>query len=137
MKLDHAQITQAIQAAEKATSGEIQVFVTRKKVADPYLAAQKVFEKIGLGKTKEKNAILFFIAESSKCFAIIGDIGIHQKVGPSFWDALRDKVSAHFSRAEFTQGICETIAACGESLQVFFPCSDKDINELPDHVHTD
>lgn len=135
MNLDHEQITEAISLAEKYTSGEIQVVVSRFAVKDAYEAAVKAFERVGLGKTKDHNAILFFIAEKSRRFAILGDKGIHEKVHDEFWAELKDELSAHFRRGEFTLGLCKTIASCGEKLKAYFPRHSADVNELADTVH--
>lgn len=137
MNLDHEQITKAIGLAEKNTSGEIQVVVSRAAVKDAYEAAVKAFERVGLGQTKDHNAILFFIAEKSRNFAIIGDKGIHGKVHDGFWAELKDELSSHFRRGEFTQGLCKTIASCGEKLKAHFPCHPDDANELSDSVHVE
>jgi len=137
MNLEHEKIVAAISEAEKNTSGEIQVVVTRKTTHDVYKSARKMFEKIGLGKTKRKNAILFYIAERSHQFAILGDSGIHEIVGQDFWNDLRDTLNENFSQSQFTQGLCTTIRLCGEKLAGHFPAEKTDINELENKVHVE
>lgn len=137
MNLDHEKIADAIRNAEKNTSGEIQVVVSRASVKDAYEAAVKAFERVGLGKTKDHNAILFFIAEKSRLFAIIGDKGIHEKVHDEFWVELKNELSSSFHRGEFTEGLCKTIASCGEKLKTYFPVHAQDVNELADTVHVE
>lgn len=135
MKFNQSQITAAIQNAEKHTSGEIQVYVTREKSKDVYAKAQEVFAKIGLGKTREKNAVLFFIAERSHEFAVLGDAGIHEKVHQEFWDEIRDHLAQHFKNREFTAGLCAAIEVCGQKLKQYFPRQADDVNELEDRVY--
>lgn len=137
MNLDHDKITESIKKAELNTSGEIQVVVSKLPVKDVYKKAVKVFEKIGLGQTKDHNAILFYIAELSHKFAILGDKGIHEKVHQEFWDEIRNEMVKHFKEEEFTKGLCEAIELCGEKLKVYFPYQEDDMNELADHVHVE
>lgn len=137
MNLNNDKIVAAIILAEKNTSGEIQVVVTKKTTRNIYESAQKTFEKIGLGKTKLKNAILFYIAERSREFTILGDSGIHEKVGQDFWNTLRDTLNRYFSDSQFTEGLCTTIDLCGQKLSQYFPTDKMDINELENKVHVE
>lgn len=136
-KLDNDRIVAAIGAAEKHTSGEIRVFITRKKVDDPVRAAQKQFHRMGMDKTELHNGVLLFIAPESQAFAIIGDAAIHEKCGQSFWGKVAEAMVATFREGKLTEGIVSGIAAAGSALQQHFPRSDDDINELPDAVEHD
>lgn len=51
-------IVEAIKEAEAKTSGEIRVHLDRKSKGDAQAAAKKVFEKIGMDRTAEKNGVL-------------------------------------------------------------------------------
>lgn len=135
MNLDYKKITAAIKRAEERTSGEIQVVVTKAKVHDVMAAAKAAFEKTGLGKTREHNAILFYISEKSHRFAILGDNGIHAVVDPGFWERLATELSVYFARHEFTEGLTRAIESCGEKLKTLFPRRESDVNELSDAVH--
>ncbi len=73
-KLDHDRIVQTIHEAESKTSGEIRVFIQRGKLSvDPLIVAQKKFQRLGMHKTRERNAVLIFVAprahksKSAKC----------------------------------------------------------------------
>ena len=74
-EMDHDRITAAIATAEKHTSGEIRVYVSHRKVRDPRHAAAHQFVKLGMDKTKHRNAVLIFIAPESQNFAILGGRG--------------------------------------------------------------
>ena len=64
-KLDQEQIIGAIREAEKNTSGEIRVFLQRGNLkGDALSAAQKQFRNLGMQKTKERNAVLIFVARA-------------------------------------------------------------------------
>ena len=87
-QLEHKKIVAAIREAEKKTSGEIRVFVSRKKITDAVGSAQAEFNRLGMTKTERRNGVLIFVAPASQKFAVIGDTGVHEKCGQAFWEAL-------------------------------------------------
>jgi uncharacterized membrane protein len=132
--IDHAKVVAAIQAAEKRTSGEIRVVVSQAKTGDAVALARTEFERLGMTATKARNGVLILLAPATRSFAVIGDAGIHEKCGDSFWRQLADTMGAHFHRGEFTAGLTYGIAKAGELLAQHFPRSSDDRNELPDDV---
>jgi uncharacterized membrane protein len=85
--------------------------------------------------TRQRNAVLFFIVPSRRRFAIIGDEGIHAKVGPEFWESTAAVVSGRFRQGDFTAGIVEGIEKVSEQLASHFPFDPAaDVNELSDDV---
>lgn len=50
--------------------------------------AQAAFEHLGVTKTKNRNAVLIFVATASQTFAVIGDETVHRKCGDSFWEQM-------------------------------------------------
>src|SRR5438105_2807631 len=102
-KLEHDQIVQAIRDAESKTSGQVRVFIQRGKLeVDPLIAAQKKFQRLGMHKTAERNAVLIFVAPRAHKFAVVGDKAIHEKCGGSFWQRLVDGMREHFRNEKFT-----------------------------------
>ena len=87
-KIDHAQVTAAIAAAEQLTSGEIRVFISHRKAPDALHAAQHQFEKLGMTATPHRNGVLIFLAPRSRTYAVIGDTAVHEKCGDAFWRLL-------------------------------------------------
>jgi len=136
-QLQRDKIVKAIGAAEKKTSGEIRVFVSRHAVEDPVKAAQAHFIKMGMETTRERNAVLIFVAPRSHKFAVVGDIGVQQRCGDAFWTQLADEMSGHFKRSEFTNGIVHGVRKAGELLAQHFTRQPGDKNELPDDVESD
>ena len=51
-ELDKKSVVEAIQAAEEITSGEIRVHLDKKGGKDPFIEAKRVFERLGMTKTK-------------------------------------------------------------------------------------
>lgn len=127
-------IVDAIKEAEAKTSGEIRVHLDRKSHGDAQVAAKKVFEKIGMDRTAEKNGVLFYVAVADHTFAVIGDAGIDAKVEKDFWDRLSEQMLAAFKEDKFGDGIAAAIRAAGEKLAASFPRKEGDVNELPDDV---
>ncbi len=136
-QLQHAKIVEAIRVAEKKTSGEIRVFVSHKTITEVVGTAQAEFNRLGMTQTKNRNAVLIFIAPNSKKFAVIGDTGVHEKCGQTFWDELAREMSGHFARAEFSTGLIFGIEKAGSLLAQHFPAQLGDKNELPDKIETD
>lgn len=125
----------AIMEAEKNTSGEIRVHVENKCTGDPINHAIKVFKQLKMHETAERNGILFYIAFSSQAFALIGDEGIHMKVGQDFWDSTTDIVLGKFKSGKMIEGLTDGIKHCGEQLKKYFPHKgSEDKNELRDEI---
>ena len=129
-----AQVVEALKAAESRTSGEIRVHVKRGVSKDALSDAKKMFHKLGMHRTKERSGVLLFIAWKSRNFAVLGDEGIHRKVGDLFWNRTRDRMQEKFSEGKLTEGILAGVDAAGEALKKYFPRSADDKNELPDTV---
>jgi uncharacterized membrane protein len=136
-QLRHDEIVAAIREAEKKTSGEIRVFISQKTIEDPVLAAQSHFVRMGMEKTRDRNAVLIFVAPRSHNFAIIGDTGVHSRCGDPFWNELATEMSGHFKDGLFTSGLLHAIQKAGDHLGQHFPHRPDDENELPDQVETD
>lgn len=133
--VDIERVREAIRAAERETSGEIRVSAAPFFWGPVRKAAERAFARMGMSGTRARNGILFFIVPSRRAFSIIGDEGIHAKVGQEFWDGLAAALSGRFRKREFTEGLVAGIAAAGEKLKAYFPYdAATDINELPDDI---
>lgn len=136
-QLRHDEIVAAIREAEKTTSGEIRVFISRNPVETPVGVAQAHFRKMGMDKTRHRNAVLIFVAPRTHKFAVIGDTGVHQHCGDAFWRELAEEMTGYFRKSEFTAGIVHGIRKAGQLLARHFPASPGDQNELSDDVAHD
>ncbi|MHB8094629.1 MAG: TPM domain-containing protein [Candidatus Aminicenantales bacterium] len=133
--IDGEKVLAAIRDAERRTSGEIKVSVSRYFWGNVRKVADRAFVRLGVSGTRDRNGILFFIVPSRRSFAVLGDEGIHARVGQEFWDSLAAILSEEFRKGAFTEGLVRAIRASGEKLAVHFPYdSEKDVNELPDDV---
>jgi uncharacterized membrane protein len=136
-RLEHDEIVRAIQSAEKKSSGQIRVFVTRKEPSDVIAAAHSEFDHLGMRKTKERNGVLIFVAPHVHQFAVVGDQAVHQQCGDKFWREVALEMSAFFKQGNFTQGIVHGINKAGDLLARHFPPHEGDQNELPDEIAGD
>jgi uncharacterized membrane protein len=134
-KLEHDRIVQAIREAESRTSGEIRVLIQRGKLnSDPFVAARKKFQRLGMHKTRERNGVLIFVAPRVHKFAVVGDEAIHKKCGDEFWQRVVQGMRTHFKNDNFSQALIEAVKEIGNILARHFPGTSQDTNELPDDV---
>jgi uncharacterized membrane protein len=136
-KLRDHEIVAAIQKAEKKTSGEIRVFISRKEIDDPVLAATEQFTRLGMSRTRERNGVLIYVAPRVRKFAVIGDRAVHEKCGEQFWKDLAEEMTRHFKDSHFTRGVVHGVTKAGDLLAAHFPCEPGDKNEMPDKVERD
>jgi len=133
-KTEIEKIKNEIISAEKNTSGEIRIHLDKKCSADPVEAAIKVFEKLGMTNTKDRNGVLIYLALKDKKMAIVGDTGIDEKVPDDFWESVKDTMLQDFKEGKFVEGICEAIKESGIKLSTYFPYQSDDENELSDEI---
>jgi len=90
----------AIAQVELKTRVELCVHVSHSFwVPDVDVAVQKIVQRYGLTRTKERNAILIYLNPRRRRVSIWGDQGIHSHLGCSFWtDWISDLVN-HFKSA--------------------------------------
>lgn len=132
---DRAALVKAIELAELQTSGEVRLFVEDHCPAqDAYERALALFHELKMNETAERNGVLFYLAMVDHKFAILGDEGIHAKVPHGFWNAIRDRMRAHFREGRFVEGLREGMEAAGHELKTYFPRRDDDVNELSDEI---
>jgi uncharacterized membrane protein len=133
-KFDSDRIVAAIAAAEKASSGEVRVHVTRRVPKDLEARARRRFELLGMTKTDGRNGVLIYIAPRARQFRILGDVAIHEKCGEQFWREVAGAMEASFRKGEFTEGVVRGIERVGEVLARHFPRTAGDRNELPNAI---
>ena len=133
-KKEKKQILAAVLEAEKNTSGEIRVHLEYKTRGPVYGHAQKVFQRIGMTKTDQRNGVLIFLITHDKKFAVLGDVGINEKVPEGFWNDVVQIMQGYFRQNKFAEGISEAVLRVGEKLKAHFPYQTNDKNELPDGI---
>jgi len=133
--IDDDRIKAAIATAERQTSGEIRVSVSRFFYGSVRRAAERAFGRLKMRGTRDRNGILFFVVPARRRFVVVGDEGIHAKVGQEFWDGLVAAMSGDFREGKFNEGLTRGIGECGRMLAQHFPYdAGTDVNELPDEI---
>ncbi|MCL2640560.1 MAG: TPM domain-containing protein [Phycisphaerales bacterium] len=135
---DEDRIVDAIKHAEAKTSGEIRVFVAKNAANEPLTTAEKHFHALGMTNTRDRNAILIFLAPKSHTFAIVGDTAIHQRCGNTCWTTLCDEMNVHLKQGHHTDAILHVVARAGDLLARHFPANpDDNPNQLPNTIVRD
>lgn len=127
-------VVDAIRAAERESSGEIRVHLESRCLGLPYYRAMKLLADLGMHQTRERTAVLLYLAVVDRRFAIVGDEGIAAVVPEGFWDAARDAMQASFAAGRLGEGLVEGIRRVGAVLASRFPRDPLDVNELPDVI---
>ncbi|MEO8886528.1 MAG: TPM domain-containing protein [Mucilaginibacter sp.] len=131
---EQQRIKQAVEAAEKNTSGEIRVCVEKTCSEEVLDRAAKYFAKLDMHKTKLRNGVLIYLATVDRKFAIIGDAGINEVVPDDFWEQTKHDMLEQFKQGNLVEGVATGVKLAGEQLKKYFPHALDDINELPDDI---
>jgi len=127
-------VREAIQEAELKTSGEVKVHIENHCKEETMDRAAFVFEQLEMHKTALRNGVLFYLALKDRQFAILGDVGINQKVPEGFWDKISEMMLAYFQKGDFAKGLIEGVKEAGVQLKAHFPYQKDDVNELSDDI---
>ena len=133
-QLDDKQLVDAIAAAERATSGEIRVYISHRRRKDALAAAQLRFDQLGMRNTSHRNAVLIFIVPRSRSFAIVGDAGVHEKCGDSFWKEVTAELGENLRSLAQTEALIRAIQKIGALLAEHFPADPEARNELSNDI---
>jgi len=131
---DLESVRHAIATAEAGTSAEIRVHLDHTCKGDPVARAVDVFERLGMHRTADRHGVLIYAAVNTRKLAIVGDEGIHSRVGDAYWQRLVDSMLGHFRASRPRDGFVQILAELGEVLQQHFPRRPGDANELTDEV---
>jgi uncharacterized membrane protein len=127
-------IEQKIAQAESQTSAELRVHIEDECASSALDRAAYVFKALDMHQTALRNGVLIYLAMETRKAAIIGDKGIHEKVGNDYWQNILQKMLGRFSEAQFEEGLNEAISEVGARLAAFFPIQQDDTNELSNKV---
>lgn len=134
-------IARGITDAEARTSGQIRVHleprVPRKhfgRSLAPLDRAREVFARLGMHRTRDRNGVLVYIALRDRKLAIVGDDGVHARVGDDYWERLRDGMIDHLKREAPRDAIVHAVRDLGATLAQHFPHRPDDVDELPNTV---
>ena len=128
------QVIEAIQKAEKQTSGEIRVHIEEHCSRDPLDRAARIFHELGMDQTEQQNGVLIYIASEDHKAAVYAGQGIHQQVEEGFWSGVLDILINHFKKDAFEEGIEAAVNRVAAKLTDLFPYQRGDVNELSNEI---
>lgn len=136
---DVTRIEAAIRAAERRTSGEIRVALSRWYFwGDVRRAGERAFLRLGMQRTPERNGVLLFVVPWRRRFVILGDTGIHDQIGPDGWQRIADRLAPGLRAGDPSAALEAAIADIGERLALAFPSrGEAQPGRLPDDVALD
>ena len=132
--IDAERVKAAISDAERLSSGEIRVSISRFFFGDPERAARRTFARLGMTRTQRRNGVLIFVVPSRRKVVVLGDAGIHDRVGQGFWVELAALITAGFKAGDYTTGLLAGVEAAGRALAEHFPPEARNPDELPNEV---
>ena len=133
-------IAQAVQRVEARTTAEIRVHLERQVPArrETLGRAQEVFRRLRMHRTRERNSVLIYLALEDHKLAIVGDTEIHARVGPLYWEAVRDLMVGHLRAAAPREAVVRAVEDLGRTLVQHFPQRPgQDPDELANEVSTE
>ncbi|HEX2657613.1 MAG TPA: TPM domain-containing protein [Polyangia bacterium] len=134
-RLDIPAVEAAIRRAEAQTSGEIRVSVAGFFRGDPRRLGERAFERLRMRATRHRNGVLILVTPARRQVLVLGDEGIHARVGDAFWTGVIATLRERLAHEQFTAGLLEAIEIVGRELARHFPPEPGDNpNELPDTV---
>jgi uncharacterized membrane protein len=139
---DFEAIARAIRAAESRTSAEIRVHLERRvprrlllgRRPDVVTRAHQVFRRLGMHRTAERHGVLVYLAVVDRRLAVVGDEGIHGRVGDSHWHRVRDVMVERLKSNAPREAIERAVEELGRALAEHYPRRPDDRNELTDEV---
>jgi Predicted membrane protein len=84
--------------------------------------------------TAERNGVLIFLVPSRRRFAVLGDTGIHEKVGQEFWEAVAEVHVRKVPQGRFHHRPRARHRGDRPPAEGHFPHRPDDVDELPDEV---
>jgi uncharacterized membrane protein len=119
--LDRLRIERAITDAERATSGELCVSLAPYFWGDVRSMAEKAFVRLGMDRTSGRGAVLFLVVPRRRAFVVLGNTGIHDKVGQAWWDLVARAMEERLHDGDLTGALEHGIREVGARLAEHFP----------------
>lgn len=132
-KEEHA-LVREIRAVEAKSSAELRVLITTKLVFRPMRYAWKLFDRLGMHRTNDRNGALILVIPMGHRFAVIGDSVWSEVVGPAYWEELSNAMSRHLRAGRRYEALAYGIRSLGATMAGAWPATDENPNELPNEI---
>jgi uncharacterized membrane protein len=137
---DREAIRAAVAASEQLHRGELCVVIEGPLPVGSLLKghsarqrAIELFQKFGVGNTKEATGILIYVQLVDRHVEILADHGIDTRVDQVEWETICRELELAFSEGAYRRGVLEAIDRATRLLALHFPARPGDnINELDD-----
>ncbi len=111
------------------------IFVSEARATEMAIEqANQEFFRLGLHQTTARTGVLLFISLLERRVVVLGDVGIHAKVGDAHWESTKTLILDGIRRGRVETGLVEGIRSTGAVLTQHFPWLHGDRNEIPDRV---
>lgn len=135
---DLDEVLAAVRRVEARTSGEVRVHLERRLPrgarGDALARAREVFTGLGMHRTAQRNGVLIYLTVDDHRLAIVGDEGLHARVGDGYWDGVRDALVERLRGGRPREAVVAAVHDVGDVLRRHFPGTPGDVNELRDDV---
>ncbi|MCC5814490.1 MAG: TPM domain-containing protein [Leptospira sp.] len=131
-------ITAVISDSEKRHDAEI-VFAIEPSI--PPFAALKgysarersidVFSNLRVWDTEANNGVMIYLLLADHDIEIVADRGVNRLAGAEYWEDVCHKMEERFRKGEFLEGVIEGIETITKLLEVHYPKTKGNANELP------
>jgi len=102
--------------------------------------AERAFHEEGLHRTAEGTGVLLFASLLERRAVVLGDRGIHEKMGDGEWDRAVSALVAGMRAGDPGRGFVDAVALCGARLAAHFPrdpAAKASPNELEDAIRVE
>jgi len=94
----------------------------------------RMFIERGIHKTRDQSGLLLMLSELEHQVVILGDSGIHEKVGDPGWEGYVERVVQGLRSGKAADSVVSVLTDLGNLLAEHFPPRDDDSNELSNQV---
>ena len=130
-------LSEAIRAQEARTCAEIRVCISRRFVWRPERYAWRLFDRMGMRNTRERNGALIVMMPRVRKVVILGDSGIDALVPPGYWEAAVALMIRHLKDGGLLIALQEGLHVLGDTLSAHWPRKSDDAQELTDEILMD
>lgn len=134
---DARRVADAVAQAERTTTAELKVVVTRYCWGSLLYKGEALFHRHKLHETRDRNAVMILVVLANRELLLFGDKGIDEKVGEGFWAQTRDAMLGHLRDGRLADGLIAGIERVGGQLAEYFPAGADNPDELGNEVAYD
>jgi uncharacterized membrane protein len=135
-----AAVERAVAEQERRHRGELRVAIEGGMPLGALLArrtarerALELFTRLRVWDTEDNAGALIYVLLADRRVEIVGDRGIHARIGDTAWAAICSAMEREFAAGRFEPGILLGLATVSDLLEKHFPARPGDNpNELPD-----